>query len=518
MTNKLPLGIQSFKELREENYLYIDKTEDIYRLIESGKYYFISRPRRFGKSLLVSTLEELFKGNKELFKGLNIYNKIEWKEHPVIKIDFSSIDRNNSDRLRKSLNSFLNDIAYEYGLTLERDYLGSRFAELIKKLYQQTKSKVVVLIDEYDKPIIDHITDIDTAEENKEVLKSFFEVLKPSDEYLKFVFLTGVSKFSKVSIFSGLNNLQDITIDHRFSTIMGCTYQELLKYFNEEIEQLQQVSDISRKGLLEEIRYWYNGYSWDGEKRVYNPFSIINLFSSRRFNNYWFTTGTPSFLIDLIKESNYDVSQLEEITVSGYVFDSYELGNIDINSLLFQTGYLTIKETKSTKRRNRVKLYKLATPNFEVKESLLNYLLANYLQQNLAKIQPLYMEMLEYLEEGKMEKFINIIKSLFAGIPYNLQLKKESYYHSIFYMILSLLGADINLEVMTDKGRIDGVLELENKMYIIEFKLDDDQEALDQIKDRSYYEKYLNYNQEIYLLGIGGFIDKDIKYQIERFK
>ncbi|MCP5047253.1 MAG: AAA family ATPase, partial [bacterium] len=282
---------------------YIDKTEGIYNLISSGgQYYFLSRPRRFGKSLLVSTLKELFSGNRELFKGLWIYDKIEWEKHPVIHLDFTQLEFKDSDTLERSLFNQMGEIAATHKIQLDAPGYKTRFIQLIKKL--AAHGQVVILIDEYDKPIIDHIQNIETAKDNRNVLKNLFGVLKGLDEYIRFFFLTGVSKFSKVSIFSDLNNLDDITVDDNHATLLGYTQDELTGYFSDYIDGLSKKSGMSRERLLEYLKLWYNGYSWDGKNFLYNPFSILNLFRKKRFSNYWFATGTPTFLVNHIRSRN----------------------------------------------------------------------------------------------------------------------------------------------------------------------------------------------------------------------
>ena len=510
---RLPIGFQTFSKIINENCLYVDKTEDIYNLISSGECYFISRPRRFGKSLLISTLKEIFSGSKELFKGLYIYDKIKWEKYPVVHIDFSSIVYEKDRSIfEKSLSRVLKNIGTAYEITIEAQELKEQFDELIRKL--GSARKVVVLIDEYDKPIVDHITDTHKAQENREVLREFYSVLKGCDGYLRFVFITGVSKFAKVSIFSGLNNLEDITLDRRFAKMTGITQEELEEYFLEHLSVLQKQEEIAKDDLLEDIRYWYNGYSWNGKDMLYNPFSLLNLFSSFQFRNYWFATGTPTFLINLLKDQQFDIPQLEQATASEYLFDSYDIDNLEMVSLLFQTGYLTIKNIIRKERRT---IYQLSYPNYEVKESLLNYIMAGMSGQPVTRIQPLHIDLHEALEREDMDQFIGLLKSIFAGIPSHLQTGQNGfYYHSLFYLILSLMGAKIDLEVLTDKGRIDAVLELEDKIYRIEFKLDSAQKALSQIKTRKYYEKYLQKTKDIYLLGVGGFAEREINYAWER--
>lgn len=365
----LPLGQQTFKDIIDENKLYVDKTKEIYTLISNneGKYYFLSRPRRFGKSLLVSTLKEIFLGNKELFKGLWIYDKIEWSESPIIHIDFTDmLYTEGIDGFKISFLSNIKRIGKSYNIELEENNYKDAFKELIINL--SVNGKVVILIDEYDKPIVNFIENIEIANKMKDILKNFYETIKSNDEYIKFAFLTGVSKFAKLSVFSGLNNLRDITLEEKFSTITGYTENELFTYFNEYIKETSLKLEIKETELKDDLKTWYNGYSWDGVNFVYNPFSILSIFTIQELNNYWFKSGTPTLLIKLIKEKNIDIKTLENLEVSTNFSESFELDNINIESLLFQTGYLTIKKINSYDRFE--KTYILNYPNLEVKESM----------------------------------------------------------------------------------------------------------------------------------------------------
>ncbi|GHT62441.1 hypothetical protein AGMMS50239_15760 [Bacteroidia bacterium] len=372
----LPIGIQSFKKLREENRLYVDKTKYILQLVTTGSVYFLSRPRRFGKSLLVSTMTALFQGKKSLFEGLDIYDKWDWTQtNPVIRLDFAGINNDTAANLQADLEKVILKTAQEYGISLTREAAGS-FFELISKLHQTTGRQVVVLIDEYDKPIIDHLTDLSVAEENRNVLKSFYGILKPADEHLRFVLLTGVSKFNKVSIFSELNNLNDITMDDRYASICGYTQTELETCFDEYIERLQEEYQMEKTDVLNTIRKWYDGYSWDGSTSVYNPFSTLLLFDKKIVSNYWFETGTPTFLINLIKEKNGIQFVLDSIMVEDAAFIGYDIRQIDIVPILFQTGYLTVK-SKQTPAMAPPE-YILGVPNKEVHDSLMRFLVSGY--------------------------------------------------------------------------------------------------------------------------------------------
>ena len=500
---KLPLSIQTFSKLIKGNYLYVDKTQHIYNLFaEGGQYYFLSRPRRFGKSLLISTMAEIFSGNKELFKGLWIYDKIKWIKHPVIHMDLSKMDFESPTRLKDSIKQFLNGTASIYGLTLDEGKTYKRsFVELIEKL--SSLGKVVILVDEYDKPITEYLEakQIEKAKNIRKILKSFFGVIKGSDAFLRFVFFTGVSKFSRVSIFSDLNNLRDITLSEQFSLIVGYTETELMHYFGSYLDQLAEKTGLSKKQLTDEIKHWYNGYSWDGENFVYNPFSMLNLFAEKHFRNFWFTSGTPTFLIQLIRSKKREIREFENLTVGNYTFDSYDIENLDIFALLFQTGYLTVKKITI---ENNEEAFHLSYPNKEVRDSFLSYLLGEFSRKDLSSSTLIQKQINKAILAGDMDVFIRESRSLFASIPYHIFIaEKEAYYHSIIYLILKLAGADVRCEVPTNTGRIDAVLETEDRIYVMEFKLGSEHEALAQIKEMKYYEQYLGRGKEIVLIGIG---------------
>ncbi|MCK4763780.1 MAG: AAA family ATPase [Candidatus Aminicenantes bacterium] len=502
---KLPLGIQTFSKVIKDNYRYVDKTKEIYHLLESGsQYYFLSRPRRFGKSLLISTLKEIFSGSKELFKNLWIYDKVDWQKYPVIHFDFSGLEYGSREELKNTLEFLVNQNARNYDVELKEKGYDKRFIELIGELSKI--NKVVILVDEYDKPIIDFIDKKEIAAGNRDILRTFYSVIKRADQFLRFALITGVSKFSRVSVFSGLNNLNDITVDDRFAAILGYTEEELQRCFKDEINDLAARLRKNKAEMAKTIKKWYNGYSWDGKSFMYNPLSILMLFSKKQFDNYWFSTGTPTFLVKLLKERNYDISEFEDLPVSSYIFDSYDVDNIEIAPLLFQTGYLTIKEAWTRKEK---KWYRLSYPNKEVRESFLTYLFREYTGRDLAAGTRLLERMAEAVEAGDMESFIQQVKSLFASIPYNIFIgDREAYYHSIIYLILRLCGVRVEPEKQTNTGRIDAVIETGQKVYIIEFKIGSEQEALDQIKNKNYHESYLSSDKEIVLMGVGFDLEK----------
>jgi len=497
---KLPLGIQTFREIINSNYLYVDKTEYIYNLINEGKYYFISRPRRFGKSLLISTLKEIFSGNKELFKDLWIYYKIKWEEYPVIHIDFSTINyRDDQKEFQKSIKKSLTKTKNEYNLNIDDNLnCSDYFKEIILQL--SNINKVVILIDEYDKPIIDFVDDIEKANKNREILKSFYTIIKGSDQYIKFAILTGVSKFSKVSVFSGLNNIRDITLSESFCKLLGYTQEELELYFQEYIDLTSKEFNISKIELLDSLKKLYNGYSWNGKDFVYNPFSILYFFTEKQFGNYWFTSGTPTFLINIIKERNIDIKEFDNLSIDEELLNSFELDKINIKSLLFQTGYLTIKKVNNISITT--KEYILNYPNKEVENSFLKSIL-NELNDKNGENGVIINKLVSNINNNNLEEFFTNMRSLFADIPNQIFLKdKEAYYQTVIYIILKLLGIHIQVEINTNVGRIDGVIHTKERIYIIEFKIGKAEEGLKQIEENKYYEKYLSLNKKIILIAI----------------
>jgi Holliday junction resolvase-like predicted endonuclease len=519
---KLPIGIQSFEDIRIKDFLYVDKTEIIHNLItSSGKAFFLSRPRRFGKSLLISTLEALFQGKKSLFEGLHIYDNWDWtQQNPVIRLDFAGINHDTSENLQKDIEQIILNIARQYGITLTRDAAGS-FSELIGKMHETTGRQVVVLVDEYDKPIIEHLTDLNMAEENRKILKSFFQILKSADEHLRLVFLTGVSKFTKVSIFSELNNLNDITMDSECTAICGYTQTELETCFDEYIEQLAGKNKLSKANVLEGIRHWYNGYSWDGETAVYNPFSTLLLFKKQSFSNYWFETGTPSFLINLIKKRNDIKPMLEPVTIGDTAFMGFDIHQISIVPILFQTGYLTVKKKQFIPMKPAK--YTLAIPNEEVNDSFLAFLVSSYAGYPVEQTPVIREQMQEQINNCDAEGFAQSLRILLANIPYTLHIKHESYYHSLLLAWMKMLGFDIQGEVMTDIGRIDAVWHQPGLTVVAEIKYSVKKkaatllnEATAQIRDRKYYEKFLDANRLV-LMAVA-FSEKEINCRIENIK
>jgi len=489
----LPIGIQTFEKIRNSNYYYVDKTMFVKKL-EEGGYYFLSRPRRFGKSLFLDTLKEAFSGTKELFKGLYLYDNWNWdKKYPVVKISFGGGSVRTPEALISSINFILKNVSQDYQIELQETLPDKKLYELIKSLSEKRGSQVVVLIDEYDKPILDAIENIEVAKENREILKDFYSVLKDADPYLKLVFLTGVSRFSKVSIFSGLNQLQDITLNEEFSTVCGYTQFELESVFEDRIKDFDK----------NKIKEWYNGYAWLGES-VYNPFDILLLFSEKRFRAFWFETATPTFLIKLLQKKKYFIPEIENLEVGDEILSNLDVDNIRIENLLFQSGYLTIKEFLEEDG-----VYILSYPNLEVRKSLNNALLF-YLDFDASKITKTELEIKQIFKEKNIDRLKDAIYTFFASIPHDWYRKNdinsyEGFYASIVYALFNGAGLNVIAEDNTNKGQIDLSVFNQDSVYIVEFKVVEDKEehsALKQIKEKKYYEKYIGKYNDIYLIGI----------------
>jgi hypothetical protein len=505
---RLPAGESSFEKIREGNQLYVDKTRHLYDLLHFDDYYFLSRPRRFGKSLTISALRALFEGRKELFEGLWIYDKMDWAQsHPVLMLSLNGLDYKNQP-LELALQKALDLLAEPFGITLQGNTSKEKFRGLI--LYLSKQNRVVVLIDEYDKPINDYLHDPEQAELNREMLGNFFGVLKDNEltDHLRFVFITGVSKFSKVTLFSELNNLTDLTQHPRFGTLLGITQTELERDFAEHIQALAGQMGLPQEELLAKIRHWYNGYTWDGVNFVYNPFSLLHLFNSGEFDNYWFASGTTTWLVRKFKEMRADINRFEELNVGREFFDKFEIDRLDPAILLYQTGYLTIKEVY----RTEPKRYRLGYPNYEVRSSLLLSLFQEYAAAPVSKVSELLWQLQDALNEHDLPAFIALFKSIFADIS-NRLLKQyvqedslvlwEAYYQTVIYLALNLTGGQIACEVQTNRGYIDAVAETDRYLYAMEFKVGKATQAMQQIKDKGYYEKYLAKGKPVTLLAVG---------------
>ncbi|CAK8725097.1 AAA-ATPase-like domain-containing protein [Candidatus Electrothrix laxa] len=499
MLKPLPTSIQTFCDLINGGYLYIDKTQYLYELIRDPKgVYFLARPRRFGKSLLISTLDEIFQGNKELFKGLWLYDSpYQWQQHPVIRIDFSRHSVKNAAELERVLEYFLEEIAEDQGITLKGFDSQSRLDNLIRQMGRDRQ--VVILIDEYDKPLIDNLENLAEARKIQRLLKDFYTVIKSMDQYVRFVFITGVSRFTRVGVFSSMNSLLDLTMHPDFAGLLGLTEEEIKHSFQGYLTRFAKEKNISEDALLDKMRRWYDGFRFvDSSERLYNPFSTMHFFHNRRFANYWFETGTPSFLIKLIKEQNFDVTRLEQLELRETAFSTYELENLAVIPLLVQTGYLTIKEYDQENRK-----YTLGHPNYEVKDAFSVHLLGAFSSVNYGLGESYLWQLIDALQAGELEEFFTILDVFFANIDYQLHLKYEKYYQTIFYLIFLLLGLRVEAEVETNKGRIDAVVELKEAIFLFEFKLDGNaDEALRQIITREYYQKYSLKEKPVTLVGV----------------
>lgn len=498
---KLPIGIQDFEKIILGDYVYIDKTAYIYQLITEANPYFLSRPRRFGKSLLISTLAALFAGKRHLFKNLWInQSNWDWMEYPIIRLDMSTINNNTPEMLESALIAEIHKIAapHQYILTgvTSSDYLASLIDHM-----SQNEQKVVVLVDEYDKPILDCLADDPVAHQNREILRRFYAILKARDADLKFVFLTGVTKFSKVSVFSGLNNLKDISLYKSYSTLLGLTEEEITKYFTDELEAIALARGESLQNVRETLKKWYNGYCFsqaqDGE-RVYNPLSVMSFLDTARFNNYWFTTATPTFALTMIKENGYLALDFETGIIMGDTIDeSYETNQIDLATLLYQTGYLTIDHYDEAARR-----YFLKYPNEEVRRSFTNHLLRELTLMPPSRIEPQMYRIEKALEKEDFKAFFEEFNILLSSIPYSLQIIKEAYYHSLLYAILRCLNFEVAAEVMTSRGRIDMTFSTQNRIFVFELKIDNTSaSAIKQIKDNGYYQKFIEPDRKLFLVG-----------------
>jgi hypothetical protein len=404
---KLPIGIQTFEEIRNNGYLYVDKTEYIYRLVTGGKVYFLSRPRRFGKSLTLSTLDALFSGREELFEGLYIHDKWDWnRKYPVIRIDWSKIRHGTPEELERSLLTHLKIIARKNQMEMLSEYASDYFGELIEELHRKTGEQAVILVDEYDVPILDAIGKSgEEIEAMQKALHSIYKVLKGADEHIKFIFLTGISKFAGLSIFSALNSLKDITLSKEYAAICGITQEELESNFSEYLDVAAKELSGTREKLLDDNRYWYNGYSWDGKTSVYNPFSVLLFFDGKEFKSYWFATGTPTFLITLLKKRNSVESFLQPIHASEAVFSRYSPERLETLPLLFQTGYLTIKEI--TKDGDNKSVYRFEPPNEEVRDAFVSHLFGAYSELEMDEMTQLHTDMqhqLKTCDSGGLER------------------------------------------------------------------------------------------------------------------
>ena len=502
-SRQLPIGIQSFRRIREQDCYYVDKTPHIRRLVEAGDFYFLSRPRRFGKSLLVDTLRELFEGNEPLFRGLEIHSHWDWSvKHPVVRLSFGG-KYDNPDDIDGDILDQLEIAEHQAGLEpTQASVTGPRHLRmLLHRLHHATGQQAVVLVDEYDKPILDVIDKPEIAIENRDYLRGFYGIIKDSAEHVRFAFVTGVSMFSRVSLFSGLNNLINISLDPNYATICGYTDADLDTVFAPELPGLDR----------DEIREWYNGYHWLGDEKLYNPFDLLLLFNSHNFEPHWFETGSPTFLFRMMMNREVSPMELENRSTDARQLSKFDVGDIGIDALLFQTGYLTIK---AKERDGAQTFYTLDYPNLEVRQSL-NQGLLDYLGREGREVSDSGKELGNFLVANDFDKFADRLRSFFAGIPYQWQgsngpARYEAWYAGMLYACFRTIGLDIRVEDSSSRGRADMVILHGGQVFVFEFKMADGEDdrdaaarqAIEQIREKGYAEKYRDRNEPVHLIGV----------------
>lgn len=481
---KYPIGIQDFEKLRTEGYIYVDKTMHIRKMIDEGCYYFLSRPRRFGKSLLLSTICAYFEGKRELFKGLAIdTDEMSWEAHPVMHLDLNPQKYETPDALNEVLDKFLMEEEVKYGISDDSDSYGLRFQSIIKAAYQNTGKRVVILIDEYDKPMLQAIGNPMLQDEYRNTLKAFYGALKTMDGSIQFAFLTGVTKFGKVSVFSDLNHLTDISMDARYYDICGISEGELHEYFKDEIIELAKANAISDDECLALLKERYDGYHFHYDTNgIYNPFSLLKTIVTKEFGSYWFETGTPSYLVKLLQLHHYNLEKMTKVQTTAKVLNSIDAESTDPIPVIYQSGYLTIKGYNP-----RFRMYALGFPNKEVEEGFLDYLVPFYTPFNETESPFQIQCFVDDVENGRTEQFINRLRSFFADTPYELVKNLENHYQNVLFIISRLMGFYTKVEYHTSEGRIDMIIQTPDYCYVLEFKLDGTaEEALRQIQDTHY--------------------------------
>lgn len=497
--SKYPIGVQSFSEIREGGYIYVDKTEYIYRLINEGKYYFMSRPRRFGKSLLLSTIEAYYQGRRDLFKNLALDRLADsWEPHPVLHLDLNSREYNQPDSLKKELQKYLAKWETLYGCENSDKDVEERFSHIIEQAYLKTGKKVVVLVDEYDKPLLNAIHDSELADTYRSMLKAFYANIKSMDRYLEFAMLTGVARFSKISIFSDLNNLRDITFQRDFDTICGITPAELEEYFEPGIVRLGQQNGIDRQSTILKLKEWYDGYHFSRNLQdVYNPFSLVNVFAANEFYNYWFESGTPYYLVQVLEKNPIELRLISGFKIDGQTLSSAGIMAQDPIITLYQSGYLTISGYDPESD-----LLTLDYPNREVKESLLKYLVPYYTRLTETETGFAISRFVREVRDGDPAAFMKRLSALVARIPYGGKgIAPEDHFQNAIYLIFTLMGYMSHLEDRTSNGRIDMTVETSGFVYIFEFKVNKSaKDALSQILEHEYWKGYETSGKKIYLI------------------
>ena len=499
MCKLYPVGIQNFESLRKDGYYYVDKTDRIYRLVKTGCYYRLIRPRRFGKSLLVSTLEAYFQGKKELFEGLAIEGlEKEWKDYPVIHLDLNAKKFDTEEDLIRLIDRQL--LVYEsvYGSVPTDVTIDDRFVSLIRNAAEKSGERVVILVDEYDKPMLQAIGNDTLQSEYRNTLKAFYGVLKSMDGYIKFALLTGVTKFGKVSVFSDLNNLMDLSRDHRYFDICGISGEELLRDFGEDIQELAAANGQTFEQACDQLKTDYDGYHFCPDSPgMYNPFSILNTFKSRRYGSYWFETGTPTYLVELLKKSNYDLEEMSHVETDADILDSIFTDDNPI-PVIYQSGYLTIKGYDK-----EFGIYELGFPNREVEEGFMKFLLPYYSSVSKTSSPFEIKKFVQDVKRGDIDGFMERLQSFLADCPYELAKDVELHYQNVLFIVFRLAGLYTKVEYHTSRGRIDLVLQTDSYVYVMEFKLGGSAEqALQQIEDKQYALPFAKDSRKVYTIGV----------------
>ena len=500
MSKTYPIGIQNFESLRNDNYFYVDKTKLIYQLARSGRYYFLSRPRRFGKSLLISTLEEYFEGKKELFKGLAIENlEKDWIKYPILHLDLNIEKYNSPDSLDKILNDKLEYWESIYGTRPSETSFSLRFAGIVRRAYEQTGQRVAILVDEYDKPMLQSIGNEELQRSFRDTLKPFYGVLKSMDGCIKFALLTGVTKFGKISVFSDLNNLNDISMDERYIEICGITEKEIHENLEDELHELARRQKMTYDEVCKELKECYDGYHFvEDSIGLYNPFSLLNTFDKMKFGSYWFETGTPTYLVELLKQNHYSLQRIAHEETDADVLNSIDSASQNPVPVIYQSGYLTIKGYD-----RRFGMYRLGFPNREVEEGFIKFLLPYY--ANVDKIESPFQisKFVHEVEQGDYDAFFRRLQSFFADTPYELVRDLELHYQNVLFIVFKLIGFYVKAEYHTSEGRIDLILQTDQFVYIMEFKLDGTaEEAIKQINDKHYAQAFNADKRKLYKIGI----------------
>lgn len=501
MSNRIyPIGIQNFESLRKDGYVYVDKTALIYQLVTSGRYYFLSRPRRFGKSLLISTLEAYFQGKRELFEGLAMKQlEQNWTVRPVLHLDLNIGKYDTPDSLDDMLEKFLSRWESLYGADPSERSFALRFAGVIERAVEKTGHRVAILVDEYDKPMLQAIGDEELQKAFRNTLKPFYGVLKTMDGYIKLGFLTGVTKFGKVSVFSDLNNLEDISMWDKYNALCGVSGEELHRNFDEDVHALAAAQHLTVEQTYEELRRRYDGYHFTyGSEGMYNPFSLLNTLKRNQFGSYWFATGTPSYLVYLLKKHHYNLEQMEHVETTGAVLDSIDSEGSDPIPVIYQSGYLTLKHYDP-----RFGIYTLGYPNQEVEEGFVEYLMPFY--TNTDKINSPFeiRKFVSEVEHADIDGFFLRLQSFLADTPYELARQLELHYQNVLFIVFRLAGFYTRVEYHTSRGRIDLVLQTDRYIYVMEFKLDGTaEEALAQIEEKQYAAPFASDSRKLFKIGV----------------